>query len=67
MLYGVDFEQYCSCGWGHHALAAAQKLQREHSWEVGDIASMRVEGHHWTAGLHTTHPTIAEEAQLSVK
>ena len=67
MLYGVDFKQYCSCGWGHHALAAVQRLQREHSWEVGDIASIRVEGHHWTAVLHTTHPTTTEEAQFSVK
>jgi 2-methylcitrate dehydratase PrpD len=67
MLSGVDFKQYCSCGWSHHAIAAVQKLQREHSWAVGDIASIRVEGHHWTAVLHTTHPTTTEEAQFSVK
>jgi len=67
MLYGVDFKQYCSCGWGHHSLAAVQRLQREHSWEVGDIASIRVDGHHWTAVLQTTHPTTTEEAQFSVK
>jgi 2-methylcitrate dehydratase PrpD len=67
ILHGVDFKQYCSCGWGHHALAAVQKLQREHSWEVGDIASIRVEGHHWTAVLHTAHPATTEEAQFSVK
>ncbi len=67
MLDGVDFKQYCSCGWGHHAIAAVQKLQGEHSWDVGDIASIRVEGHHWTAVLQTTHPTTTEEAQFSVK
>jgi 2-methylcitrate dehydratase PrpD len=67
MLDGVDFKRYCSCGWSHHALAAVQRLQREHSWEVGDIASIRVEGHHWTAVLHTAHPTTTEEAQFSVK
>jgi 2-methylcitrate dehydratase PrpD len=67
MLGGVDFKQYCSCGWGHHAIAAVQKLRREHSWDVGDIASIRVEGHHWTVVLHTTHPTTTEEAQFSVK
>jgi 2-methylcitrate dehydratase PrpD len=67
MLNGVDFKQYCSCGWGHHALAAVQRLQREHSWEAGDIASIRVEGHHWTAVLHTAHPATTEEAQFSVK
>jgi len=67
MLSGVDFKQHCSCGWGHHALAAVQRLQHEHSWEVGDIASIRVEGHHWTAVLHTAHPTTTEEAQFSVK
>jgi 2-methylcitrate dehydratase PrpD len=67
MLDGVDFKQYCSCGWGHHAIAAVQKLQREQSWEIGDIASIRVEGHHWTAVLHTAHPITTEEAQFSVK
>ncbi len=67
MLDGVDFKRYCSCGWGHHALAAVRRLQHEHSWEVGDIASIRVEGHHWTAVLHTAHPTTTEEAQFSVK
>jgi 2-methylcitrate dehydratase PrpD len=67
MLDGVDFKRYCSCGWSHHALAAVQRLQREHSWEVGDIASIRVEGHHGTAVLHTAHPTTTEEAQFSVK
>jgi 2-methylcitrate dehydratase PrpD len=67
MLRGVDFKRYCSCGWGHHAIAAVQKLQGEHSWTVEDIASISVEGHHWTAVLHTTHPTTTEEAQFSVK
>jgi len=67
MLQGVDFKQYCSCGWGHHAIAAVQRLQREQSWDVEDIASIRVEGHHWTAVLHTAHPTTTEEAQFSVK
>jgi 2-methylcitrate dehydratase PrpD len=67
MLDGVDFKQYCSCGWTHHAIAAVQRLQGEHSWEVGDVTSIRVEGHHWTAVLHTAHPTTTEEAQFSVK
>ncbi len=67
MLRGVDFKQYCSCGWSHHAVAAVQKLQREHTWEVGDIASIRVEGHHWTAVLLTAHPATTEEAQFSVR
>jgi 2-methylcitrate dehydratase PrpD len=67
MLSGVDFKRYCSCGWSHHALAAVQMLQREHSCEVGDIASIRVEGHHWTAVMQTTHPNTTEEAQFSVK
>jgi 2-methylcitrate dehydratase PrpD len=42
-------------------------LQREHDWDVEDIAAIRVEGHHWTAVLHTAHPTTTEEAQFSVK
>jgi 2-methylcitrate dehydratase PrpD len=67
MLRGVDFKKYCSCGWTHHALAGIQKLQREHEWDVGQIASVRVEGHHWTAVLHTTHPATTEEAQFSVR
>jgi 2-methylcitrate dehydratase PrpD len=67
MLDGVDFKQYCSCGWSHMAIAAVQKLQQEHVWEVEDIATIRVEGHHWTAVLHTAHPTTTEEAQFSVK
>jgi 2-methylcitrate dehydratase PrpD len=67
ILDGVSFKRYCSCGWGHHAIAAVQKLGREHDWEVQDIAAIRVEGHHWTAVLHTAHPTTTEEAQFSVK
>jgi 2-methylcitrate dehydratase PrpD len=67
MLDGVDFKQYCSCGWTHHAISAVQRLQREYSWEIDDIASMRVEGHHWTAVMQTTHPKTTEEAQFSVK
>jgi 2-methylcitrate dehydratase PrpD len=67
MLDGVDFKQYCSCGWGHHAIAAVQKLQNDHSWEVDEIASLRVEGHHWTAVMQTSHPRTTEEAQFSVK
>ena len=67
ILDGVSFKRYCSCGWGHHAIAAVQKLQREHDWEVQDITAIKVEGHHWTAVLHTTHPTTTEEAQFSVK
>jgi 2-methylcitrate dehydratase PrpD len=67
MVDGVDFKQHCSCGWGHMAIAAVQKLQREHDWDVEGIAAIRVEGHHWTAVLHTAHPTTTEEAQFSVK
>jgi 2-methylcitrate dehydratase PrpD len=67
MLDGVSFKRYCSCGWSHHALAGVQKLQREHGWDVGDIAAIQVEGHHWTAVLHTAHPATTEEAQFSVK
>jgi len=64
---GVDFKRYCSCGWSHMAIAAVQKLQTEGDWNVEDIKSIRVEGHHWTAVLHTVHPTTTEEAQFSVK
>jgi 2-methylcitrate dehydratase PrpD len=67
MVDGVDFKQHCSCGWGHMAIAAVKKLQREHDWDVEDIAAIRVAGHHWTAVLHTAHPTTTEEAQFSVK
>jgi 2-methylcitrate dehydratase PrpD len=67
MLHGVDFKQFCSCGWGHHALAAVQKLQHENDWGAGDIATIRVEGHHWTAVLATAHPNTTEEAQFSVR
>jgi len=67
MVEGVDFKQHCSCGWGHMAIAAVQKLQREHDWDLEDIAAIQVEGHHWTAVLHTAHPTTTEEAQFSVK
>jgi len=67
MVDGVDFKRYCSCGWGHMAIAAVQKLQREHDWGVEDIAAIRVQGHHWTAVLQTSHPTTTEEAQFSVK
>ncbi len=67
MVDGVDFKQHCSCGWGHTAIAAVQKLQREHDWKTADIAAIRVEGHHWAAVLHTAHPTTTEEAQFSVK
>jgi 2-methylcitrate dehydratase PrpD len=67
MVDGVDFKQHCSCGWGHMAIAAIQKLQREHDWDLEDIEAIRVEGHHWTAVLHTAHPNTTEEAQFSVK
>ena len=67
MVDGVDFKQHCSCGWGHTAIAAVQKLQSEHDWEVQDIAAVTVEGHHWAVVLHTAHPTTTEEAQFSVK
>ena len=67
MVDGVDFKQHCSCGWGHMAIAAVQALQRDHDWDVTDIAAIRIEGHHWTAVLHTAHPTTTEEAQFSVK
>lgn len=67
MVDGVDFKRYCSCGWSHMAIAAVKKLKREHHWDVEDIAVIRVEGHHWTAVLHTAHPTTTEEAQFSVK
>jgi len=64
---GVDFKHYCSCGWGHHSIEAAQQLQRDHDWDVEQIKSIRVEAHHWTAVLHTDLPTTTEEAQYSVK
>jgi len=67
MVDGVDFKRYCSCGWTHMPIAAVKKLRREHSWDVDDIAAIRVEGHHWTAVLQTSHPTTTEEAQFSVK
>ena len=67
MVDGVDFKRYCSCGWTHMSIAAVKKLRREHGWDVEDIAAIRVEGHHWTAVLHTSHPTTTEEAQFSVK
>jgi len=67
MVDGVDFKQHCSCGWGHHAIAAVQKLQREHVWDYEDIAAIKVEGHHWTAVLHTKYPTTTEEAQFSLR
>ncbi len=67
ILDGVSFKRYCSCGWGHMAIAAVKKLQRKHDWIVQDIAAIKVEGHHWTAVLHTAHPTTTEEAQFSVK
>jgi 2-methylcitrate dehydratase PrpD len=67
MVDGVDYKQHCSCGWCHMAIAAVQKLQGEHNWDVEEIAAVRVEGHHWTAVLHTAHPTTTEEAQFSVK
>jgi 2-methylcitrate dehydratase PrpD len=67
ILDAIGFKQYCSCGWGHMAIAAAKMLQREYDWNVEDIAAIRVEGHHWTAVLHTAHPTTTEEAQFSVK
>ena len=67
MVDGVDFKQHCSCAWGHMAIAAVQRLQREPDWDVEDIAAITVEGHHWTAVLHTAHPTTTEEAQFSVK
>lgn len=67
MVDGVDFKRYCSCGWGHMAIAAVKKLRPEHDWGVDDIAAIRVEGHHWTAVLQTSHPTTTEEAQFSVK
>jgi 2-methylcitrate dehydratase PrpD len=67
MVDGVDFKQHCSCGWSHMAIAAVQKLQGEHDWNVEDIAAIRVEGHRWTAALHTSHPTTTEEAQFSAK
>ena len=67
MVDGVDTKRYCSCGWGHMAIAAVKKLRREHDWGVEDIAAIKVEGHHWTAVLQTSHPTTTEEAQFSVK
>ena len=67
MVEGVDFKRYCSCGWTHMAIAAVKKLRREYTWDVEDIEAIRVEGHHWTAVLHTAHPTATEEAQFSVK
>lgn len=67
MLDGVDFKQHCSCGWGHHAIEAAQKLQREHDWDLEDVEAIRIEGHHWTAVMHMAHPVTTEEAQFSVK
>jgi len=67
MLDGVDFKRYCSCGWTHMPIAAVKKLRRKHDWDVEDIAAIRVEGHHWTATLQTSHPTTTEEAQFSVK
>jgi len=67
MLDGVDFKRYCSCGWTHMPIAAVKKLRRKYTWDVEDIEAIRVEGHHWTAVLHTSHPTTTEEAQFSVK
>jgi len=67
MVDGVDFKQHCSCGWGHMAIAAVMKLRQEHDWSIEDIAAIRVEGHHWTAALHSSHPTTTEEAQFSIK
>jgi 2-methylcitrate dehydratase PrpD len=67
MVDGVDFKQYCSCGWSHMAIAAVQKLQREQDWNFEDITAIRVEGHHWTVMLRNAHPTTTEEAQFSVR
>jgi len=67
ILDGIGFKRYCYCGWGHMAIAAVEKLKREHTWGVEDIEAIRVEGHHWTAVLQTAHPTTTEEAQFSVK
>jgi len=49
------------------AIADIQELRRNHDWDVEDVAAIRVEGHHWTAVLHTAHPTTTEETQFSVK
>lgn len=67
MVDGVDFKRYCSCGWTHMAIAAVEKLKKEHNWNVEYIEAIRVKGHHWTAVLHTSHPTTTEEAQFSTK
>ncbi len=67
LVDGVDFKRYCSCGWTHTAIAAIDKLRREHVWDVDDIEVIRLEGHHWTAVLHTAHPSTTEEAQFSAR
>ena len=66
MTDGVIFKEYACCAWDHPALDAARGLVRQHDFEVGDIAHIRVEGFHETVRLGTKLPTTTEAAQFNL-
>ena len=66
MADGLAWKRYACCAWDHAAMLGAQRLVREHSVRLEDIARIRVEGFHETVRLGVKLPTTTEEAQFSL-
>jgi 2-methylcitrate dehydratase PrpD len=64
---GIHHKRWCSCGWGHPAIAAMETLVREHNLTADQIAGVTVYTFHQAWRLHRGLPESTEEAQFSVK
>ena len=67
LVEGIHHKRWCSCGWGHPAIAAACRLVDEHNLRADQIERIAVHTFHEAWRLHRGIPSTTEEAQFSVK
>ncbi len=66
LLDGLGIKRWCSCAWGHPALAAVEELQKRYGFTASEIDSIDVYTFHHAARLYRDVPKTTEEAQFSV-
>ncbi len=66
MMDGVAVKRWCSCGWGHPAMIAAERLAREQAIDAARIASVTVYTFEQARRLFRGRPRSTEEAQFSL-
>jgi len=67
MADGISFKRWCSCGWGHSTLTAAEGIVKKNKIEAKTIEKIEVYTFHQASRLYQQAPTTTEEAQFSVK